>query len=327
MANRFRLMTMIAIAAVLTLLGAPAVTAQVTLSIDSLQGNLSVQNGISQDSSVDLPITIAHQGDATDWFVTVSRGASATFDPREARIRVKGTWYTTNYNVYTPEGQIARDLTGPVSSDEVLSGSFSASAGGQTQSSTFTVQIPAGQYVLAETYEDDLDVTLYRGSPTDTANAVQVEQSVVTILPVTSEMVMVGIVPPGGAPGARTESYEMDFGELAPGSSRTADLILRANSLYQVEASSRHSGELFLYPDTGADTTPDLDATPIPYEFIYDGKSYNLQNTKRVEQVRGKVADPSFPFERRTIEVVIGDFADLPAGTYRDVISLTISAF
>ncbi|MEX2443527.1 MAG: hypothetical protein WD492_07975 [Alkalispirochaeta sp.] len=325
MKTKFHIMKVYGIAVIVAVLSTPALRAQVTLSIDSLQGSVSVQNEISTENSVELPVTIAHNGDATDWFVTVSRGGSSTFDPRQARVRVKGTWFTTDYNVFTPDNEIARDLTGPISSNEVLSGSFSASAEGQTQTSSFTVRIPAGQYVLAETYEDDVDVTLYRGSVADPANAVQEEQRVVTILPDTFIVVEAGVVPPGGTPGSRTESYEMDFGELTPGDSRSADLIFRANTSYEVAVSSRHDGEMFLYPNDAPDSTPDLEAAPIPYEFIYDGKSSAIPRNN-LEKVN-KVTDPSFPYERRTIEVVIGDFADLRAGTYRDVISLTVSAF
>ncbi|HKK49755.1 MAG TPA: hypothetical protein VJ932_11705, partial [Alkalispirochaeta sp.] len=204
--------------------------AQAQLSIASLPGSVSVANQIFSESTTTIPITVAHEGDATSWFVTVSRGNASSFDPRLLQRRFLFFFtLSLDYNIFTPADAIARDTTGPLGASNVLSGSFSASTAVQTSSGQFTVRIPAEQFVRQGTYTDEVDVSLYRGSVNDVAAAVRVERRTVEISSVTNSVAEVGLVPSGGASSTVNTNFTMDFGPLTSGETRTADVLFRAN--------------------------------------------------------------------------------------------------
>ncbi|MFW5695178.1 MAG: hypothetical protein ACOCYB_08410 [Alkalispirochaeta sp.] len=295
-----------------------AAPAQVELSIASLPGTVSVANEIFAESTTSIPITIAHEGDATAWFVTVSRGNSSSFDPRELQRRF--LFFLTlslDYNVFTPDDAIARDTTGPLSAVNVVRGSFPAASSVQTDSGEFTVRIPAEQFVRQGTYRDEVDVSLYRGSVDDTAAAVRVERRTVEISSVTSSVAEVGLVESGGSSSNIDRNFTMDFGPLNSGDTRTADLLFRSNSGYFLEAESANQGELLNVNRPGNST--------IPYEFRYNGDAFDLSSPRTLDV--SFLSGTGISYVRRPIAVEIGQFSNVPSGLYEDVITFTISTF
>lgn len=292
--------------------------AQAQLSIASLPGSVSVANQIFSESTTTIPITVAHEGDATSWFVTVSRGNASSFDPR--LLQRQFLFFFTlslDYNIFTPADAIARDTTGPLGASNVLSGSFSASTAVQTSSGQFTVRIPAEQFVRQGTYTDDVDISLYRGSVNDVAAAVRVERRTVEISSVTNSVAEVGLVPSGGASSNVNTSFTMDFGPLTSGETRTADVLFRANSGYFLEAESANQGELLNVNRPGNFT--------IPYEFRYNGDAYDLSSPQTLDV--SFFGGTGITFARRPIAVEISPFSNVPSGLYEDVITFSISTF
>jgi hypothetical protein len=292
--------------------------AQTTLSIASLPGSVSVANGIFTESTTTIPITIAHEGDAASWFVTVSRGNSSSFDPRELQRRFLFFFtLSLDYNIFTPDDAIARDTSGPLSASNVILGSFPASASVQTNSSQFEVRIPAEQFVRQGTYTDEVDVSLYQGTVANAEAAVRIERRTVQISSVTSSVAQVGLVESGGSTSNVDRNFTMDFGPLNSGATRTADLLFRANSGYLVEAESANQGELLNVNRPGGYT--------IPYEFRYDGTVYDLSSPRTLDV--SFLSGTGISFARRPIAVEIGQFSNVPSGLYEDVITFTISTF
>ncbi|MFW5827467.1 MAG: hypothetical protein ACOCU4_05220 [Alkalispirochaeta sp.] len=292
--------------------------AQAQLSIASLPGTVSVANQIFSESTTAIPITVAHEGDAASWFVTVSRGNSSSFDPRQLQRRFLFFFtLSLNYNIFTPSDSIARDTTGPLSASNVLSGSFAASTSVQTDSREFTVRIPSEQFVRQGTYTDEVDISLYRGSVNNVDAAVRVERRTVDISSVTSSVAEVGLVESGGAASNVDRNFTMDFGPLSSGETKTADLLFRANSGYFLEAESANQGELLNVNRPGNFT--------IPYEFRYDGDTYDLSSPRTLDV--SFLSGTGISFARRPISVQIGAFSNVPSGLYEDVITFTISTF
>lgn len=303
---------------VLTLVIAPAVGAQAVLSFQSVPATLSIDNQIFTEARTPLPITVAHEGDAASWFVTVSRGNAGSFDPRELQRRFFFFFIlSTEYNIFTPSEEIARDLSGPLPAGSVISGSFSASGSLQTASAQFSVRLPPEQFVRQGTYTDAVDVSLYQGSPSAPGDAILVERRTVDITSVTATVAQVGLVETGGAGTSGQRDFSLDFGPLAPGLTRTVDLVFRANSSFLVEAVSSNGGALLNVNQPGGFT--------IPYTFRYDGSTYDLASSTVIDL--SFLSGTGIDFARGTIEVEIGAFSNAPAGLYEDVITFTISTF
>lgn len=295
-----------------------ALAAQTTLSFASLPGSVSIANEIFSESTAAIPLTVAHQGDAADWFVTVSRGNSSTFDPRELQRRFFFFFtLSLDYNIFTPSGSIARDTTGPLTTNQVISGAFPASGTVQTASSQFTVRIPAEQFVRQGTYTDDVDISLYQGTVANAASAVRVARETVRISSVTTSVAQVGLVESGGATGGVNQNFTMDFGPLSSGATRTADILFRANSGYLLQAESANQGALVNVNRPGNFT--------IPYIFRYNGTTYDLSSPTTIDG--SLFSGTGIAFVRRPVSVEIGPFSNVPSGLYEDVITFTISAF
>lgn len=295
-----------------------SVTAQTDLSIASLPGSVSVANEIFSESTTEIPVTVAHEGDATAWFVTVSRGNSSSFDPRELQRRFLFFFtLSLDYNIFTPEDAIARDTSGPLSAANVVHGSFPASASVQTESDQFTVRIPAEQFVRQGTYTDEVEISLYQGSISSPETAVRVERRNLQISSVTSSVAEVGLVESGGSSSSVDRNFTMDFGPLNSGATRSADLLFRANSGYFLEAESANQGALLNVNRPGGFT--------IPYEFRYNGTIYDLSSVETLDA--SFLSGTGISFVRRPISVEIGSFSNVPSGLYEDVITFTISTF
>lgn len=295
-----------------------SVSAQAVLSFQSIPASLAIENQIFTEARTSLPITVAHEGDAVSWFVTVSRGNAGGFNPRELQRRFFFFFVlSTEYNIFTPSDEIARDLSGPLPSGSVISGSFPASASLQTRSAQFSVRLPAEQFVRQGSYTDAVDVSLYRGSPSAPGDAVLVERQSVDITSLTSTVAQVGLVETSGAGTSGQRDFSMEFGPLSTGQTRRVDLVYRANSSFLVEAASSNGGVLLNVNRPGGFT--------IPYEFRYEGTVYDLSPSEVIDL--SFLSGTGLSFSRGRIEVEIGEFSNPPSGLYEDVITFTISTF
>ncbi|MDA3950713.1 MAG: hypothetical protein PF508_16020, partial [Spirochaeta sp.] len=102
-ARRWRAVTTIVAA---LLLAAPALLAQQpagTLELVSVTTPVNVDNQVFAEATGSLSATIGHTGAPAQYFLTVSRGGSDTFDPREMEYRFLFGIFATylDYNIFT----------------------------------------------------------------------------------------------------------------------------------------------------------------------------------------------------------------------------------
>ena len=196
----------------------------------------------------------------------------------------------------------------------VLFGSFGASASWQTVIVSFTLIIPADQYVPKDTYADAFDVTLYSGDLTtylseDTAN--------VGVSSVVPEIVEVSVIPTGAAFDPLATQLDLDYGLLVDGESLTGDVVVRSNAVYTLSLQSANRGVM-------VHATPS-ETSEIPYDFRFTGASVSLTSNQATDVVVDAAATDTAGV-RYDFEIIILPFGMATEGNYDDSITIEISA-
>ena len=267
---------------------------------------------IENDLPQTLSIThISFTTGSTSYFVTFSAGQSGSFASRQARSAAGGTLtYQIMDNVASRNTLEDLSVNPPI--QNVLSGTNPAS-GVQQLTSNFVVALPAGQLPNAGTYVDSVNVGLYSGSPTGT-NTAQTTQTMSLSFTV-PKIAELSLVPVGSPFAPGSTSSLMDFGMLTQGTSRGVDLLVRANSSYQVALQSQQGGVLAI--TTAGDTST------IPYTLQFNGSPLSLAAGVPNMAIS---AGPPTTGARYPITVVIGNVGNATEGTYQDNITITVTA-
>lgn len=306
-----------AIAGVLAgLIAVPPVTAQPApplLELVAVTPTVTVNNAIFSETEATIDVTVGHSGGPTAYFVTVSAGSEGTFDPRRMVQRFFFGIFASylDYNIFTRQGAIARDLSRPLSPREVIRGNFGNTGSGYaTASESFTVRVPADQFVRRGTYRDEVVVTLYQGTVNRPAEALHRGEQVVSL---TSETPTVAQITVAGQ-GQDT----MNFGVLRTGAVRETELQFRTNAAYRIDATSENQGALrnVLQPSGAV----------IPYQLSAGGAVIALDSPALVT-LGLTVAGSSTSWEVIPLTVTIGSVDDADPGLFQDVITFTISNF
>ncbi|MFP4209687.1 MAG: hypothetical protein ACLFR8_00485 [Alkalispirochaeta sp.] len=284
-----------------------------SLELVSVMTPVSVENQIFSESTGVLSVTIGHTGGPATYFLTVSRGGSGSFDPREMEYRFFFGLLAEylDYNIFTPAGEIARDLTGPISPAEVIHGSFGSTGSGYaTATGAFDVRIPRGQLVRRGTYRDEVVVTLYEGDPSQAQSATLVDQATVEIASTTSTVAQIAV--------SGQSQHTMDFGFLAEGAVRTAELLFRSNAAYRIDAVSENGGVMENVYQSRSD--------PISYQLQVGGSAINLSSPALI-RIGLFPAGSADSFDTIPLSVTIGAVDQVLPGRFEDVITFTISTF
>ena len=284
-----------------------------TLKIQSIANNLRPDYGITTQTELVETISIRHKGDALDFFVTFSAGQSGT---ALARSMVSGTSDELFYQLYdsSVSMNVLLDIGDSPTIANVLFGSFGASASWQTVIVSFTLIIPADQYVPKDTYADAFDVTLYSGDLTtylseDTAN--------VGASSVVPEIVEVSVIPTGAAFDPLATQLDLDYGLLVDGESLTGDVVVRSNAVYTLSLQSANRGVM-------VHATPS-ETSEIPYDFRFTGASVSLTSNQATDVVVDAAATDTAGV-RYDFEIIILPFGMATEGNYDDSITIEISA-
>lgn len=283
-------------------------------TLDSVSTTVTVNNPIFSTSPVtgSIAVTVGHTGGPGGYVLTVSRGSSSTFDPRTMLfLDSSGPSYPPLlYNIYTPDGEIARDLSVPLSNEQVIRGTFGNSGNSyNTVNHAFEVRIPEEQFVQRGNYQDHVEITLYKGRSLDPDDLDFVGSETVTIDSLTPTVAEIAI--------SGQNDHTLDFGQLVQGLTRTAELQYRTNAGFEITAVSENNGVMKHSTESTSD--------PIPYQLTLGGNAVDLSAPDIVgsSQFFGTTID----FELVPIEVTIGAFDQVLAGAFQDVITFTISAF
>ena len=283
------------------------------LELVSVTPAVSLDNLIFNEATSSITVTVGHSGGPTRYFVTASRGGSSTFEPRRMRQTFFFGLLSTflDYNVFTPNNAIAKDLTVPISQQEVLRGNFGNTGSGYaTSTNTFTVRIPADQFVRRGTYNDEIVVSLYQGQANQPAQAVLIGQQSVSLTSVTPTVAQIALDGQG--------QTTLDFGFLTAGTVREAELFFRTNAAYRIDATSEHGGVLQNVFQSGGN--------PVPYQLRVDGSLVDLTSPALIT-LGLTVAGSSTTWETIPLSVTIGPVSGVLPGLFQDVITFTISNF
>jgi len=286
---------------------------QGTLELVSVTTPVSVDNQIFSEATGVLSVTVGHTGGPVPYFLTVSRGGSGSFEPREMEYRFFFGLFAEyiDYNVFTPVGEIARDLTGPISPAEVIHGSFGNTGSGYaTATGVFDLRIPPGQLVRRGTYRDEVVVSLYEGHPSQAQSATLIDQATVEIASTTATVAQIAV--------SGQSQHTIDFGFLTEGAVRTAELLFRSNAAYRIDAISENGGVMVNVYQPQSD--------PIAYQLRAGGSAVNLSSQALI-RIGLFPAGSADSFDTIPLSVTIGQVDQVLPGRFEDVITFTISTF
>lgn len=292
---------------------APAQPAPPVLELVSVSTPVQVDNAIFSEATGALNVTVGHTGGPTQYFVTVSRGGSSTFDPRQLEMRFFFGIFAEylDYNIFTPSGAIAKDLTVPISQPEVIHGGFGNTGSGYaTQNGVFDVVVPADQFVRRGMYRDEVIVSLYQGRASQSQSAVLIDQEAVQIRSETLSVAQIAL--------AGQSQYTMDFGVLTEGAQQSTDLLYRTNTAFRIDAASENGGVMVNVFQPAS--------LPIDYVLTVDGRDIDL-SSPRLLTIGLFGAGSSTDFASLPLSVTIGSVDNVLPGRFEDVITFTISTF
>lgn len=250
---------------------------------------------------------------ATSYFVTFSAGQSGSFAERIAG----SAGSSLSYQLYDDASRrnVLKDLSANPSSAEVLTGTFARTNNWSYQDCSFTLFVPRGQLPVPGVYTDTITVELYRGTPAS-PGAREARSSFVVSITVTSSL-DVSMVATGRAFDKASSAQLFDFGALAPGAIRSADVVARSNTAYSLAVVSLNAGVL-----RPADAS---DPSSVPYRLSAGGMEIDL-SAGTPQPVVSAAPPTSFAGARSAVTVQIGDYGWATEGSYSDVLTFQVTA-
>lgn len=266
-------------------------------------------------------VTFQVEGGATgitcEYFVALSTGQSGNFSRRQ----LSQSANMLNYNAYTDAGKTLFKAPPTAAQGEVITGSFPVViALTQTNTHSFYWTIPPLQIVPAQRayYMDkNLSLDLYAGTLLSSPQLIA--SSPITFQTHVDSSVDLSLVRSGSPFNINDTAQVLDFGTLASGEQREIDLVIRSNNGYSVSMQSLNK-QLMVHAEAPAISDS------IPYQIVLNGGGINLATGAPVQVISGTGTTPTtgiaFP-----IEFTIGNLSGAEAaGTYSDIISVTVTA-
>jgi hypothetical protein len=203
----------------------------------------------------------------------------------------------------------------PSSADELLSDGF---APGSPDSATialgFAALVSPARLPPPGTYTASLRASLYASAYPPSGGPVDSE--VFSISVEVGSFFDLSIVAPGSAFAPSSSSGSIDFGPIAPGDSRSLDLLVRSNLRYGLSLSSAHGGAL----------ANSRDLSLLAYSLSSNGEGVPLSSSLPSPIASGAAATYGAP-ERYRLVVAIMSFVGLPTeGDYSDSLTVMLTA-
>jgi hypothetical protein len=280
------------------------------IRIQGISSAVSLPFSMDSETSSVITFTIRDQRTTgSDFFVTFSPGSSGI------RNRVlKNAANVLPYNIV--KDTVSRiellDLSLNPSENEVITGSFSNPDSPRTIAYSVPVLLPPGGFGPALLFSDNITVSVYKG----TLQSFEfMESKAVTISTTVPQLIDFSIVAPGSSFEFGSRDNTLNFGVMHIGLKRNTDLVVRANTVFAVSLSSLNSGVMR--------NTDISDDSAVPYSFVFNSVLLQLDVPRTPVSAAGPTAYSGL---RYPIELTIGDFGMATEGTYRDVITITVSA-
>lgn len=253
-----------------------------------------------------------------NYFVTLSPGNSG--NPSQRKLVLGGS--SLNYNVYTDLSlsNILKDLS-TASASNVITGSFPVALGtGQTNNQSLYWTITPSQVVAANAtrYQDtSLTLSLYTGLLLGVY--VLADSKTITFRAQAESSVDLSLVSTGGAFSTSSTTQTVNFGTLSNGETMSYDTIIRSNDGYLVTMKSQNS-------EVMKQASPSV-TTTVPYTMTFGGSLVNLSSGATTTVISHSGTTTPATGDRYATKFTIGTLTGgETAGTYQDVITVTVSA-
>ena len=283
-------------------------------------GGAYANAAFERDATVEVQISIEHEGVAIPtWFLSVSRGGSAVYEPRELSLGVD----ILDYQIYgetPPSVRVLKEPPAILTADNVItSADFGAiAATAEIVSFSMFFYVPSAQFQPAGEYTDTVTLSLYTGDYATPASHVLADS---VSLAMTGRLAELIDIYSDREPGIRY----MDLTTTMAGS-LIATVNERSNSStgYTVSLTSAN-----LAADISGATEPFFSHTSasgtLEYTLTYGGVAVGgwASGTAVITDSVGTTA-PEWLSNPLRISYV--GSVTLPAGDYEDVVTLTISA-
>lgn len=278
--------------------------------ISPFGGGVNVTYSQVSGVEVSLSIEVFHFDDPTDYFITISGGQNGT---TSNRISMNPSNNSIEYFLYNnlSDKIIIKDLSTTPSSNEVISGSLPN--GHTRQTVTYNLYIPPGAFHPGGQYSDTVTVSLYKGNLSSYTFSDSRDLTFNIQVP---DVIDISLVPLGANFDINSSNMTFDFGELFPGQTKNADIIVRSNLSYEVSLSSQNGSIL--------KSIDPANSSEIPYICSINGSTITLPPLTPAVILQG--IPTSNTGDRNRIDIVIGNFWDVGSGTYEDNITITLSA-
>ena len=263
-----------------------------------------------------------------DWVVIAfGTGDAGIFNPRSMYL----SGNNLDYQLYDSisSGNILLDYNAASSLDDLIVINVGGKTGYFREKTSFEIEIPSGQFVPSGLYKDQpiavelwglLDLTGTGPQTTlsiaDLANMELLDSLNFKIHTNASDVIRSAIVEKNGAFDFNSLPYKINFGTLTSGDIEEADLVIEATSSYSVDVESLRGNRL---KHTKV-------AEYVNYTFTFDGSPVTLPAGATVNLVTNTPASFS-PGDRYPMEIQIeATIGFVPAGSYKDILSFTITA-
>lgn len=280
--------------------------------LKDVTGNYSFNSGAAPA----LTFRVARgNSSACNYFVGFSTGWSLSYNPRGMY-----TWYQYYpYNIYVDSGRtrIIKEAGVSTSSSDFIVGSFPSGSPSLTSNlhTYYMKLLPDPVGVDSGNYLDVVTMILYEGTPGGSYRTIQAWNLVHTYY--VNANTHISLVDSGAPFNINDTSQTLQFGTLTPGASRGFDLIAVYNAGYRIYASSMNNGGL----------KHSNNSTIIPYSFKVGTQTKNLSgsasNPVLIAEGSGQSSSAG---TRHAVNVSIGNFSQALAGSYADVITLTVES-
>ena len=252
------------------------------------------------------------------YYVTLRSGQGTVADRRMAYNGVQ-----LKYNAYTnmSKANVLSDDSGSAYANTVY-GNFATVLGlFQYNSHSFVWSVAPVQPVPPSGggyYTDTVYLDVYEGVP---GSGVWRNGVAVTFQARVLSSVDMAVVAPGGAFSLGATSRNVDFGDVGSGAQRDFDISVRSNVGYRVTMTSANRQQL-------VKTAPAVPQT-IPYGVTVGGLGQDLSGGEAVNvgQSAPGATTPALGLNLPVV-VTLGTIpAAMPAGTYQDALSLSVSSY
>ncbi|WP_413291939.1 hypothetical protein ACLSU7_10970 [Bdellovibrio sp. HCB185ZH] len=249
------------------------------------------------------------------FFITFDYGLSANFASRSLKYFLVYNW---PFQLYKDSGntQVLKNIPQVNDYNDVLNGTLPDKGGSDAQLSipywiTADMSSPWRQQ---GTYSEWITATLYKGT---LSNYEFVRSVVIAFYLNAPKRADISVVPSGGSFNIADISETLDFGNLATGTTRSCDVIVKYNAGYILYASSQNNGRL----------KHETESSYIPYTISFAGTAVNLGNSASTPvQVRRELGSSPASGKIIPTSVTIGNYSQDQSGNFSDIITLTVQS-